>query len=108
VESYNAAVVDAVRDASDQAASVQSIARQQAQQTQAEAAAQDAYGIALQRYQAGLGNYLQVLVAESAILNQRRQATDLAARALDSQVALVRALGGGYATADASTATAQK
>ena len=56
----------------------------------------------MQRYEAGLGNYLQVLSAETAVLNQRRLAVDLAARALDTQVALMRALGGGF-QADAVT-----
>ena len=51
----------------------------------------------MQRYSAGLGNYLNVLSSETAVLAQRRLQVDLAARALDTQVALVRALGGGYA-----------
>lgn len=37
-----------------------------------------------------------MLAAETAVLAQRRQAVDLAARALDTQVALARALGGGW------------
>ncbi|MEO8023122.1 efflux transporter outer membrane subunit [Polaromonas sp.] len=104
VESYNAAVIDAVRDVADQVASSQAITRQQAEQRAAQTAAEGAYEIAVQRYKAGLGNYLYVLTAETSVLNQRRQAVDLAARALDTQVGLMRALGGGY-TADASTAT---
>jgi NodT family efflux transporter outer membrane factor (OMF) lipoprotein len=96
VESYNAAVLDAIHDTADQIASSQSIARQQAEQRAAGVAAEDAYQIALQRYKAGLGTYLNVLAAETAVLNQRRLGVDLAARALDTQVALIRALGGGY------------
>lgn len=96
VESYNAAVLDAVRDAADQLASSQAIARQQAEQHTAQQAAEGAYDIAVQRYKAGLGNYLNVLTAETSVLAQRRLAVDLAARALDTQVALVRALGGAY------------
>ena len=96
VESYNAAVIDAVRDVADQVASSQAIGRQQAEQRSAQEAAEGAYEIAVQRYQAGLGNYLNVLTAESSVLTQRRLAVDLAARALDTQVALMRALGGGY------------
>ncbi len=103
VESYNAAVIDAVREVADQLASARSIARQQTEQQAAQAAAEGAYEIAVQRYQAGLGNYLQVLTAETNVLNQRRQAADLAARALDTQVALIRALGGGYMSDAAST-----
>ncbi|CAN5522766.1 efflux transporter outer membrane subunit [soil metagenome] len=97
VESYNAAVIDAVRDAADQVASSQAIGRQQIEQRAAQDAAESAYDIAVQRYKAGLGNYLNVLTAETSVLAQRRLAVDLAGRALDTQVALIRALGGGYA-----------
>jgi NodT family efflux transporter outer membrane factor (OMF) lipoprotein len=96
VESYNGALLDAVRDVADQLASSQSIARQQAQQHEAQAAAESAYEIALQRYKAGLGTYLNVLSAETSVLNQRRLAVDLAGRAIDTQVQLARALGGGF------------
>ena len=96
VESYNAAVIDAVRDAKDAVTSAQAIARQQTEQRAAEAAAEIAYDVAVQRYKAGLGNYLSVLTAETTVLRQRSIAVDLTARALDTQVALVRALGGGY------------
>ena len=97
VETYNAAVIDAVRDVADQISSLQSIARQQTEQVQAQAAAESAYDFAVQRYKAGLGTYLTVLNAEASVLAQRRSATDLKARALDTQVALIRSLGGGYA-----------
>ena len=59
------------------------------------------------RYKAGLSNYLNVLAAETNVLAQRRLAVDLSARALDTQVALIRALGGGYAPEPSAT-TAQK
>ena len=95
VESYNSAVVDAVRDVADQVTSMQAIDRQQIEQRAAQNAAEGAYDIAVQRYKAGLGNYLNVLTAETSVLAQRRQAVDLSARALDTQVALIRALGGG-------------
>ena len=100
VESYNAAVLDALRETSDQIASQQSIARQQAEQARAQAAAEAAYDLALQRYRGGLGNYLQVLIAENAVLAQRRAQVDLAARVLDNQAGLIRALGGGWQPAD--------
>jgi NodT family efflux transporter outer membrane factor (OMF) lipoprotein len=99
IESYNAAVLDAVREVTDQIASSQAIERQSQAQRAAQASAESAYDIAVQRYEAGLGNLLQVLSAETAVLNQRRMGVDLAARALDTQVALMRALGGGYRAA---------
>ena len=103
IESYNATVLDAVRDVSDQVAAVQSVTRQQEQQRAGQEAAEGAYDIAVQRYSAGLGTYLNVLSAETNVLAQRRDAVDLAARALDTQVGLAHALGGGY-QAPATTA----
>jgi NodT family efflux transporter outer membrane factor (OMF) lipoprotein len=97
IESYNSAVIDAVHDAADQIGSLQSIARQQAEQARAQAAAESAYELATQRYKAGLATYLTVLNAETTVLTQRRLGADLKARALDVQIALIRALGGGYA-----------
>ena len=96
VESYNNAVVDAVHEAADQIGSLRSIERQQNQQAQAQAAAESSFDLATQRYKAGLATYLTVLNAETNVLAQRRTAVDLKARALDGQVALIRALGGGY------------
>ncbi|MET0544206.1 MAG: efflux transporter outer membrane subunit [Variovorax sp.] len=106
IESYNATVLDAVREASDQVVSVRSIALQQVEQRAAQAAAETAYDIAVQRYGAGLGNYLNVLTAETTVLLQRRQGVDLAARALDAQVGLARALGGGWQPPADATSTA--
>ena len=107
VESYNATVIEAIHEVGDQLVSARSITRQQAEQRQAQTAAEAAYDIAVQRYQAGLGNYLNVLTAENAVLAQRRLAVDLAARALDTQVGLARALGGGYTPVAATVTAAQ-
>lgn len=100
VESYNGAVLEAVRETADQLSARQSIERQRAQQAQARDAAEAAYDIATQRYRAGLSGYLTVLSAETTVINQRRQSVDLQARALSTQVALVRALGGGFVSDD--------
>ncbi len=105
VESYNGAVIEAVHDVADQISSLRSLGRQQTEQAGAQAAAESAYEFAMQRYGAGLGSYLTVLNAETGVLNQRRQAVDLKARVLDTQIGLARALGGGYTT-DAQAGTA--
>ena len=62
----------------------------------AAAAAESAWRLATQRHEAGLTGYLTVLAAESAVLAQRAGTVELKARALDTQVALMRALGGGW------------
>jgi NodT family efflux transporter outer membrane factor (OMF) lipoprotein len=102
IETYNSVVLDAVRDVADQLTSSKAIVAQQTEQKAALVAAESAYSIALQRYEGGLGNYLQVLNAETAVLAQRRLGVDLAARATDTRVQLIRALGGGFKDTDDS------
>jgi NodT family efflux transporter outer membrane factor (OMF) lipoprotein len=105
IETYNSVVLDAVRDVADQLTSSKAIVAQQAEQQAALEAAERAYSISLQRYEGGLGNYLQVLNAETAVLAQRRLGVDLAARATDTRVQLIRALGGGFQDTDPATAS---
>jgi len=99
IESYNSALVDAVREVADQLSSAQAIGRQQREQRTAQALAQDSLRLAEQRQAGGLTNRVAVLNAELQLLLQRRQALELAARALDTHLALIRALGGGYQAA---------
>lgn len=96
VAAYNTAVLEAAREVADAAANWQSTARQQAEQAQTQALTESAYELAQQRYRAGLGNQLLVLNAETSVLAQRNQGAELRARALDAQVSLMRALGGGW------------
>ena len=96
VAAYNGAVLDAVREVADAGATLQALARQQAEAAQALAAASDALALADQRQRAGLGNRLAVLHAETAVLAQRANAVELQARAVDTQIVLMRALGGGW------------
>ena len=97
IESYNTQVLEAVHEVADRLTSAQAVRRQQVEQGAALASAETAYAIALQRYKAGLGNYLNVLGAEAPVLAQRRQGADLAARVLDTQVQILHAIGGDIA-----------
>ena len=106
VETYNGTLVDAIHDVADQISSTRSVLRQQREQAAAQASAEAAFDLATQRYRAGLGGYLTVLNVESNVIAQRRLTTDLRARAIDSQMLLVRALGGGYAAAPEARALA--
>ena len=103
IESYNAAVLNAIRDVADQLSSWHALQTQLQEQMAAQAAVNSAYDLALARYQGGLTNYLNVLTAENAVLQQRRILIDLQARAYDLDVGLMRALGGGYVAADKAT-----
>jgi NodT family efflux transporter outer membrane factor (OMF) lipoprotein len=99
IAAYNQSVIDAIRDAADQLSSARSIEQQRQQQAQALRSAEAAYEVAVQRYKAGLGPYLTVLNAESAVLAQRRLGVDLQGRALDVRISLARALGGHWPSA---------
>jgi NodT family efflux transporter outer membrane factor (OMF) lipoprotein len=99
VEAYNQTLVDAVRDVASQLVSLQWLIERRALQAEASATAQQAYELSLERYRAGVGNYLQVLATETQVLAQRRGQIDLATRAFDLDMQLVRALGGGYSDA---------
>lgn len=105
VATYNQTILQAVQETVDQVDSVRSVARQQGEQQAAQSHIESAYDLATQRYRAGLGAYLTVLSAESAVLSQRRQAVDLKARSLDTRFALIRAVGGGWPLAAGAAAS---
>jgi NodT family efflux transporter outer membrane factor (OMF) lipoprotein len=96
VELYNQTLVDALRDVVDQLVSFRSLEEQRTQQTLAQATAREAYELALARFREGIGNYLEVLAAESQLLAQQSLDADLRARRLNLSINLARALGGGF------------
>ena len=96
VELYNQSLVDGLRDVVDQITSFRGLQEQRKQQTNAQATAQEAYDLALLRFREGVGNYLEVLSAESLLLAQQSLDADLRARELSLSINLVRALGGGF------------
>ncbi len=57
---------------------------------------ENAYRVVKVRYGSGLARYLDVLTAENLLLQQRRAVANLESQAFIYDVALVRALGGGF------------
>ena len=96
VEQYNQALADALREVVDQLTSMRSVQRQRSEVDTAVAAAEEAYNLAVTRYKAGIGSLLQVLTAETQMLEQRNLRTDLQSRELVLSINLIRALGGGF------------
>jgi outer membrane protein TolC len=96
VELYNQSLADALRDVVDQLVSFRSLEEQRTQHALADATAREAYDLALQRFREGVGNYLEVLSAESQLLAQQSLDADLRARRLNLSINLARALGGGF------------
>jgi NodT family efflux transporter outer membrane factor (OMF) lipoprotein len=99
VASYNGAVAQALQDVADTAVSSRALDARLEQGRAALAASTAAHDIALQRYRGGLSTYLDVLTAEDAMIANQRSLADLETRAFTLDVALVRALGGGFRAA---------
>jgi len=96
VSQYNFTVLEAVKESADAISSDQSLMRQAELQTAAGVSAQKNLAIAQQRFDAGLGNQLNVLSAETAVLLQSRARVEVRARQLDNRINLMKALGGGW------------
>jgi NodT family efflux transporter outer membrane factor (OMF) lipoprotein len=97
VANYNGTVVDALRDVADAVAGRDVARAQEHDAIAARGEAEAAYEIALKRYRGGLGNYIEALGALQSALDAREAAIDAHFRTLAREVALARALGGGFA-----------
>jgi outer membrane protein TolC len=96
VANYHRAISQALQEVASAGLSQQALSAQLMKSKQGVAAATDAYGVAKNRYQGGLATYLEVLSAEDSLLINLRALTTLEARAFTLDVAMKRALGGGY------------
>ena len=96
IAAYNGALTEALREVADVAASERALSTRINETQDALGADEDAYSIARQRYEGGLSNYQTVLIAEEAVLTQRLALADLNSRKFALDIALVRALGGGF------------
>ena len=98
VANYDRTVVQALADVADAAVSQRALGGQLTKTGAAVDAAREAWRIQNNRYEGGLSTYLDVLSAEDSLLANLRTQSDLQSRSFTLDVALVRALGGGYST----------
>lgn len=96
VAQYDDTLIRAVREVADATATRASVQAQLVSLREAVDRSQEAFRIARARYDGGLSPYLSVLSAEDALLRNRQLLADLQARALSADIALIRALGGGF------------
>jgi NodT family efflux transporter outer membrane factor (OMF) lipoprotein len=93
---YDRDVVGAYREVADAVAARQSLVGRIGEATAALVSAERGFAIARQRYEGGLSTYLDVLAAEQGVLAARRNFFQLETRGFSLDIALVRALGGGF------------
>lgn len=96
VAAYDLTLTQALKDVADAAVSTRALDGRLAKSREALTSAQAAYDLTRMRYARGLGTYLDVLSAEDDLIDNRRAVADLETRAFTLDVALIRALGGGY------------
>ncbi|HZX70758.1 MAG TPA: efflux transporter outer membrane subunit [Rhodanobacter sp.] len=96
VAQYNQTLVGAVNEVADDVSALQSLQQQIAAQQRAQTAATQAWELALQRYKAGIGSYLEALSVRQQLLLANRGLAALQAQQVDRSVQLIQALGGGY------------
>ncbi|WP_088183387.1 efflux transporter outer membrane subunit [Sphingobium sp. Z007] len=100
VASYDKAVLTAYQEVADAVTMRKTLDQRLVDARAAVAASQDAYGIAQKRYKGGLSTYLDVLNVEDQLLGARQSLAGLEASAFSTDIALIRALGGGFAASD--------
>jgi len=66
-------------------------------------AAQQSLDISTTQYRGGLANYLQVITAQTSLLQNQRDQVDLRTKQLLASVSLIQAVGGGWSTSQLPT-----
>jgi len=96
VATYRETTLTAFQQVEDNLAALRVLEREGLQQRGAVAAAQESLQLFTNRYQGGVDNYLQVITAQAATLNNERTAIDILRRRMEASVLLIKALGGGW------------
>jgi NodT family efflux transporter outer membrane factor (OMF) lipoprotein len=91
--------LEAYQQVEDNLSVLRVLTQESLQQHQATIAAQGAQEIFNNRYVGGIDTYLQVVTAQNTALANERNEIDIMRRRMDSSVLLVKALGGGWTTA---------
>ena len=97
--SYKQTTLTAFQQVEDNLAALRILQQEADQQRQATEAAQGAQRIFNNRYVGGIDTYLQVVTAQNTALLNERNDIDIMRRRMDASVLLIKALGGGWTTA---------
>ena len=100
VANYRQTTLTAFQQVEDNLVALRVLQQEAENQHQATMAAQSAEQIFNNRYVGGLDTYLQVVIAQTAALNNERNDIDIMRRQMDASVLLIKALGGGWNVTD--------
>ena len=93
---YRQTVLTAFQEVEDNLAALRILEEEARSEEEAVQAARRRCRSSLNQYKAGTVSYLNVVTAQTALLNEERNAVGIQARRLAAVVALIRALGGGW------------
>jgi multidrug efflux pump len=96
---YRQTVLSAIQEVEDNLASLRILSTEIEQQDAAVSSSQRFLDLANYRYKLGVDSYLNVITAQTTLLNNKRQAITLRLNQLTSSVQLIKALGGGWEAA---------
>ena len=97
---YRSTVLGAFQEVEDNLALLHHLGQETLDETQAVTAAEHTADLSLTLYHDGAASYLDVVVAQTDALQAERTLLDLNTRRLQADIKLVRAVGGGWSSAD--------
>jgi NodT family efflux transporter outer membrane factor (OMF) lipoprotein len=100
VATYRQTALTAFQEVEDNLAALRILSDEDQQQTEATASAKDSLQLFTNRYKGGVDTYLQVINAQTIALQNERNNVDIQRRRMDASVLLIKALGGGWSTAE--------
>lgn len=103
VANYRQTVLTAFQQVEDNLATLRILSQQVRQQDTAVTSAQRNLQLAMQRYQAGIDPYLNVITAQTTLLTNQQSAVNLRRDQMTASVQLIEALGGGWDAAQLPT-----
>jgi len=102
VAQYRQTVLGGFQEVEDNLAALRILSEEAKVQEEAVNAARESVTLTLNQYKAGTASYLNVVIVQAAQLTNERQAVTVLGRRLVAAATLVKALGGGWSTAELS------
>ena len=96
VANYRQVTLTAFQEVEDNLAALRILEEEARSEEEAVQAARLSLSLVLNQYKAGTVSYLNVVTAQTALLNEERNAVGIQVRRLAAVIALVKALGGGW------------